>query len=87
VTVMAGAVDGVVDPADHSARLHRELPNSRLVIVPGCGHMVHYDYAAVDSIADAVAMRARPTAYAPDLELPAAARVPVSVSVSVSTTG
>jgi pimeloyl-ACP methyl ester carboxylesterase len=29
VTIMAGALDRVVDPADHSIRLHRELPHSR----------------------------------------------------------
>jgi len=42
VTIFAGADDGIVDPEDHSCRLHRDVPHSRLVVVPGCGHMVHY---------------------------------------------
>lgn len=42
VTIFAGADDGVVDPQAHSGRLHRDVPHSRLVVVPGCGHMVHY---------------------------------------------
>lgn len=75
LTIMAGADDGVVDPEDHSARLHRELPHSRLVIVPNCGHMVHY--AAVDEIAAAVSTRARLTDDVADSERRAAARLPV----------
>ena len=42
VTLIAGAEDEIVDTADHSARLHRELPQSELHIIPGTGHMVHY---------------------------------------------
>ena len=42
VTIFAGADDGIVDPEAHSGRLHRDVPHSRLVLVPGCGHMVHY---------------------------------------------
>jgi len=78
VTIMAGALDRVVDPADHSVRLHRELPHSRLILVPGYGHMVHH--AAVDSIADAVAMRAGVANEFALRAQPAAADLPVSTS-------
>ena len=43
VTIIAGADDGIVDAEAHSGRLHRDVPHSRLVVVPGCGHMVHYE--------------------------------------------
>ncbi len=42
VTIIAGANDKVVDTAAHSSRLHREVPGSQLIEVPGVGHMVHY---------------------------------------------
>lgn len=42
VAVLAGARDQVVDSDVHSRRLAAELPNTRLHIVPGAGHMVHY---------------------------------------------
>ena len=53
VTILAGAADGIVDPEAHSGRLHRDVPHSRLVVVPECGHMVHY--AVPDQIAAALA--------------------------------
>jgi pimeloyl-ACP methyl ester carboxylesterase len=43
VTLCAGAADGIVDPEAHSGRLHRDVPHSRLIVVPNCGHMVHYE--------------------------------------------
>lgn len=52
VTLVAGAGDKIVDAASHSTALHRELPNSTLVLVPGVGHMVHY--AATEDIARTV---------------------------------
>ena len=52
VTVIVGEQDTVVDRQAHSARLHSEVPGSRLVVVPGAGHMVHH--AAQREIADAV---------------------------------
>ncbi|SPA55833.1 alpha/beta fold hydrolase [Cupriavidus taiwanensis] len=52
VTLVAGAGDKMVDAASHSTALHRELPNSTLVLVPGVGHMVHY--AATEDIARTV---------------------------------
>lgn len=42
VAIIAGAADKVVDVEAHSMRLHREVPQSKLVVVPGAGHMVHY---------------------------------------------
>jgi len=42
VTIMAGADDRVVDPEAHSVRLHDDVASSELVVVPCCGHMVHY---------------------------------------------
>lgn len=42
VALIAGANDRIVDPDSHSGRLHAELAHSRLLVVPGAGHMVHY---------------------------------------------
>jgi pimeloyl-ACP methyl ester carboxylesterase len=42
ITIIAGAADKVVDVEAHSTRLHRNLPQSKLFVVPGAGHMVHY---------------------------------------------
>ena len=53
VTILAGAADSIVHPEAHSGRLHRDVPHSRLVVVPECGHMVHY--AVPDQIAAALA--------------------------------
>jgi pimeloyl-ACP methyl ester carboxylesterase len=54
--IMAGSDDRIVDPARHSARLHAEIGPSELRLVPGCGHMFHYDapgrvIEAVDAVA------------------------------------
>jgi pimeloyl-ACP methyl ester carboxylesterase len=42
VTLVAGAQDRYVRPKGHSVRLQAVLPNARLVLVPGAGHMVHH---------------------------------------------
>ena len=42
VTIIAGDKDKVVDPQDHSVRLHEDVPHSDLVLVPEVGHMVHH---------------------------------------------
>jgi pimeloyl-ACP methyl ester carboxylesterase len=42
VTIIAGANDLVVDAEEHSCRLHRDVPQSELLLVPDTGHMVHY---------------------------------------------
>ena len=52
IAIFAGAGDAVIDVEAHSVRLHAELSQSKLVIVPGAGHMVHY--AAVDEIVAAI---------------------------------
>jgi pimeloyl-ACP methyl ester carboxylesterase len=54
ITIVAGDRDAVVDPDAHSRALHEALPASRLVMVPGAGHMVHY--AAQEQIAQAIAL-------------------------------
>lgn len=52
VSIFAGAEDAVVDVEAHSVRLHSALRQSKLVVVPGAGHMVHY--AAADAIVAAI---------------------------------
>jgi pimeloyl-ACP methyl ester carboxylesterase len=42
IEIFAGEEDLVVDVDAHSTRLHGELPQSRLTVVPETGHMVHY---------------------------------------------
>ena len=54
VTICAGSDDKVVDPEAHAVRLHRDLPQSELILLPGVGHMVHH--AAPDRIAAAFAV-------------------------------
>ena len=53
VTIYAGADDKVVATDTQAARLHRDVPQSELVVLPGVGHMVHY--AEPDRIAVALA--------------------------------
>ncbi|MBA3518316.1 MAG: alpha/beta hydrolase, partial [Rhizobiales bacterium] len=60
--IMAGAGDRQVTPAHHASRLHRELADSTLHIVPGVGHMVHHIVpevvlAAIHEAADAAMRR------------------------------
>ena len=52
VAIVAGADDKVIDAEAHSARLHREVAGSTLVVVPRAGHMVHH--AAPGAIVAAV---------------------------------
>jgi pimeloyl-ACP methyl ester carboxylesterase len=42
VIVIAGSGDQIVDLERQSRRLHRELPNSELLVVEGGGHMIHH---------------------------------------------
>ncbi|MDP4022399.1 alpha/beta hydrolase [Methylobacterium sp. NEAU 140] len=42
VEILTGDADGIVDPAAQSMRLHAALPGSRLTVLPGLGHMIHY---------------------------------------------
>jgi pimeloyl-ACP methyl ester carboxylesterase len=42
LVLMAGDGDRIVDHRRQTLALHRQLPDSVLHIVPGCGHMLHY---------------------------------------------
>jgi pimeloyl-ACP methyl ester carboxylesterase len=42
VTIITGADDQIVDLGRQSARLHRELPHSEFITLPGLGHMIHH---------------------------------------------
>lgn len=52
VAIVAGEGDQVVDFGRHSRRLQDDIPGSRLIVVPGAGHMVHH--SARDTVADAI---------------------------------
>jgi pimeloyl-ACP methyl ester carboxylesterase len=41
-TIFAGEADKVVDPDDNARKLHAELGNSDLHVLPGLGHMLHH---------------------------------------------
>jgi pimeloyl-ACP methyl ester carboxylesterase len=62
VTIMAGAGDLQVLPELHSERLHRELPQSELIVVPGVGHMIQHSapekvMAAIERLGGTAAWR------------------------------
>jgi pimeloyl-ACP methyl ester carboxylesterase len=42
VTIITGADDQIADVGRQSERLHRELPQSEFITLPGLGHMVHH---------------------------------------------
>jgi pimeloyl-ACP methyl ester carboxylesterase len=42
VTIITGADDQIADVDRQSARLHRELPHSEFIVLPGLGHMIHH---------------------------------------------
>jgi pimeloyl-ACP methyl ester carboxylesterase len=72
VVIMAGAKDRVVDVGRHAVRLHEEIPQSTLRLIPDAGHMLHY--AVPEQVAEAVeaamgtghpVRAARPEAAAP----------------------
>ncbi|MER2266683.1 alpha/beta fold hydrolase [Methylobacterium oxalidis] len=42
VVIVTGADDQIADVGRQSERLHRELPHSAFVAVPGQGHMIHH---------------------------------------------
>jgi pimeloyl-ACP methyl ester carboxylesterase len=52
VAIFAGENDRIVDVGRHPVRLHKEIAQSTLHMVPQAGHMVHY--AVPEAIADAV---------------------------------
>ncbi|CAG9173164.1 Haloalkane dehalogenase [Cupriavidus pinatubonensis] len=57
VTLVAGEGDMIVDPSRQSARLHREIRQSELILTPGVGHMVHH--GGTTSLVNAVASMIR----------------------------
>lgn len=59
VVIIAGGDDQIADLDRQSKRLHSELPNSELVVVPGMGHMIQHlapegVIAAIDRAAEPV---------------------------------
>jgi pimeloyl-ACP methyl ester carboxylesterase len=42
VTIITGTDDQIADVSRQSERLHRELPGSELILLPGLGHMIHH---------------------------------------------
>jgi len=61
IVIIAGADDRLIDINEQSARLHADIPHSRLHRVPGAGHMVHQTAteAVMSAIEEAVGMQAR----------------------------
>jgi pimeloyl-ACP methyl ester carboxylesterase len=57
LAIVAGADDQIADLGRQSERLHRELPGSEFMALPGLGHMVHH--LAPDQVAAAVDRVAR----------------------------
>ena len=57
--LVAGEKDRIVDPDTQSRRLHRELPNSTLVVLPEAGHMVDYDAAVRALVLEAAKVKAQ----------------------------
>jgi pimeloyl-ACP methyl ester carboxylesterase len=49
--IITGADDQIADVGRQSARLNRELPHSKLMTLPGLGHMTHH--LAPDAVARA----------------------------------
>jgi pimeloyl-ACP methyl ester carboxylesterase len=47
VTILAGEEDRIVSPERQARRLHDLIPGSRLVLLPGAGHMIHHASPAV----------------------------------------
>jgi pimeloyl-ACP methyl ester carboxylesterase len=42
LTLITGGDDQISDVGRQSARLHRELPKSEFIVLPGLGHMIHH---------------------------------------------
>ena len=52
VVIITGADDQISDVGRQSERLHRELPHSQFIVVPGMGHMIHH--SAPDQVVRAI---------------------------------
>jgi pimeloyl-ACP methyl ester carboxylesterase len=70
VVIMAGSDDRLVNTQRQSEQLHRELPGSRLHLVPGAGHMIHQ--LAPDQVMTAIDQAAQAAGAGPrQMPLPA----------------
>ena len=58
VRIFAGSDDAIVNPESQSGRLFKDVGQSVLSVIPGRGHMVHYD--DTERIGDAVEAMALP---------------------------
>jgi pimeloyl-ACP methyl ester carboxylesterase len=60
LTIIAGTADQVADPHRQSAQLHNVIRHSRLILLPGIGHMLHHfaPGEVVDAI-EAIGTRSR----------------------------
>lgn len=76
VTIVTGDSDHIVDVDYQSGQLHRTVPQSRLVVAKGEGHMVHHH--APEMVADAIAQMMR-NAAVPEAPAPATARPTASL--------
>ncbi len=52
VVIVTGADDQIADAGRQSERLHRELPGSEFMLLPGLGHMIHH--LAPDEVVEAI---------------------------------
>jgi pimeloyl-ACP methyl ester carboxylesterase len=52
VTIVTGEGDAIVRPESQSMRFHREVRGSRLITLPGIGHMVNY--SALEALTGAI---------------------------------
>ncbi len=66
VVIIAGGADKVVDPDKHARRLHGELQDSELHVLPGLGHMVHY-FARDDVVSALTTEQALDASARPDI--------------------
>ncbi|AMB44348.1 alpha/beta hydrolase [Methylobacterium sp. AMS5] len=57
VIIIAGGADQIADVGRQSQRLHDELPNSTLIVVPGMGHMIHH--LAPEKVVEAVELASK----------------------------
>ncbi|MCJ2118376.1 alpha/beta hydrolase [Methylobacterium sp. J-001] len=58
VVIITGGDDQIADVGRQSQRLHRELPGSTFMVIPGMGHMIHH--LAPDQVVAAVARASEP---------------------------
>lgn len=59
-TIVTADKDGIVSPEIHSRVLNRQIAGSKLVVIPGVGHMPHWGATdRVVSVIDALAAKAR----------------------------